>query len=106
MATVKLTVSKKAKNGLSQTATLTGKVAGKSVEMYASNGNSTWTDYGLSEKKVGDTFDVEDDEIRLSNQGRHYLQRSTAGTSDKIATQIMAEAKIQQAQRIRSEQPA
>lgn len=40
--------------------------------------NSSWYDWMMASKKVGDKFDVPDGSIRTSDQGRAYIERLTA----------------------------
>jgi hypothetical protein len=50
--------------------------------------NSSWYDWGMGARKVGDKFDVPDTSIRTSDKGNAYIERLTA---EKYVTALTLE---------------
>lgn len=62
------------KNGFMATAT---SADGKTTLNFTKT-NSSWYDWSIGSKKVGDEFEMPDDNISISQQGRPYVMRLNA----------------------------
>ena len=52
--------------------------------------NSSWYDWSIGSKRVGDAFDVPNEAIKLSDKGRYFIERLNA---DKYLQVLDIEAK-------------
>jgi len=67
-------------------------VSNDGTTVYFSRTNSTWTDYGIGSKQIGDELEVE---VQKSDKGRDFITRLTA---DKLVDVLRIENALLQGQ--------
>ena len=69
----------------SKNATLVGKFKGKEITIYATASLGTWkTVFGKTSPTIDTEIEVDDNLIKVSDKGNHYIDRSTTENLKRI----------------------